>query len=221
MLPYHRRSFLGYRLLQEFFTLPAKFLFVDVTGIGKVWNRGFQELGGIDVSVFRRGRRRPAAQIGNRHRRPARSVSARCRSSICFRRRPSRFCSINTSRSTRSIPDIRRPNATEVFSVDEVSARSIPPRGRSSPTGRFTLIGTTSRSTGNECFWIANRRDFQPLGRRCLRDLSFPGGSRHASLGAGQGHSHGAHHLHEPQSARRNCPSAIKTETLRWKATRR
>jgi type VI secretion system protein ImpG len=34
LFPYPRHSFPGYRLLQEYFTLPQKFLFVDVRGLG-------------------------------------------------------------------------------------------------------------------------------------------------------------------------------------------
>jgi type VI secretion system protein ImpG len=33
LLPYPPNSFVGYRLLQEYFTLPQKFLFVDITGL--------------------------------------------------------------------------------------------------------------------------------------------------------------------------------------------
>ena len=35
MLPYSPRSFLGYRLLTEFFAFPEKFLFVDLTGLDR------------------------------------------------------------------------------------------------------------------------------------------------------------------------------------------
>jgi type VI secretion system protein ImpG len=33
MLPYTKRSFLGYRLLSEYFAFPEKFLFMDITGL--------------------------------------------------------------------------------------------------------------------------------------------------------------------------------------------
>ena len=39
MLPYPRRSFVGYRLLQEYFCFPQKFLFLDLTGLDAVWPR--------------------------------------------------------------------------------------------------------------------------------------------------------------------------------------
>ena len=35
MLPYSTRSFLGYRLLTEYFAFPQKFLFFDLAGLGR------------------------------------------------------------------------------------------------------------------------------------------------------------------------------------------
>jgi type VI secretion system protein ImpG len=35
LLPYGARSFAGYRLLQEYFCFPEKFLFFDLTGMAK------------------------------------------------------------------------------------------------------------------------------------------------------------------------------------------
>src|SRR5581483_960032 len=43
VLPYSSRSFLGYRLLQEYFTIPEKFLFVDLEGLEEVWAAGFKD----------------------------------------------------------------------------------------------------------------------------------------------------------------------------------
>ncbi len=39
-LPYPGNSFPGYRILQEYFTLPENFLFLDLTGLDKWFNRG-------------------------------------------------------------------------------------------------------------------------------------------------------------------------------------
>jgi len=49
MLPYPRRSFLGYRLLQEYFTFPYKFLFFDVHGLERL--RSTVE-GGVAELIF-------------------------------------------------------------------------------------------------------------------------------------------------------------------------
>ena len=43
MLPYPSRSFIGYRLLQEYFTFPEKFFFLDLTGLEDVWASGFKD----------------------------------------------------------------------------------------------------------------------------------------------------------------------------------
>lgn len=39
-IPYPRQSYPGYRILQEYFTLPEKFLFLDVTGLDSWQDRG-------------------------------------------------------------------------------------------------------------------------------------------------------------------------------------
>src|SRR5687768_15328162 len=43
MLPYPRRSFVAYRLLQEYFTFPEKFFFLDLTDLAAVWATGFKD----------------------------------------------------------------------------------------------------------------------------------------------------------------------------------
>jgi type VI secretion system protein ImpG len=60
LFPYPGQSFQGYRLLQEYFILPEKFLFVDLAGLDEWTNRGdgseFEiafELGAIPIAVPR------------------------------------------------------------------------------------------------------------------------------------------------------------------------
>ena len=43
MLPYPSRSFEGYRLLQEYFSFPQKFLFFEVTGLRELSGAQFQD----------------------------------------------------------------------------------------------------------------------------------------------------------------------------------
>jgi type VI secretion system protein ImpG len=47
MLPYTARSFDGYRLLQEYFAFPEKFLFFDLGGLAAARAAGFAE--GLEV----------------------------------------------------------------------------------------------------------------------------------------------------------------------------
>src|SRR5207247_10221397 len=44
MLPYTDRSFMGYRLLQEFFTFPEKFLFFDLCGLDRAAAAGVADV---------------------------------------------------------------------------------------------------------------------------------------------------------------------------------
>src|SRR5262249_48374435 len=47
ILPSTPRSFLGYRLLQEYFAFPEKFLFLDVCELERAVSAGFQE--GVEI----------------------------------------------------------------------------------------------------------------------------------------------------------------------------
>jgi len=156
MLPYHRRSFLGYRLLQEFFAFPAKFLFVEVAGLEKIWREGFRNTAeiiflfsgnvdedqrhrmeiGITPSVFRFG----AVPIVNLFSQTAEPI------------RLDQY-----QHEYEIVPDIRRPGAVEVFSVDDV--RTTDSTTRQIVTYRPFHSSRHAHSTGrNEWFWIANRR---------------------------------------------------------------
>ncbi len=43
MVPYSASSFAGHRLLMEYFAFPEKFLFVDLSGLGRLADAGFKE----------------------------------------------------------------------------------------------------------------------------------------------------------------------------------
>ena len=50
MLPYTPRSFLGYRLLQEYFSFPEKFLFFDLLELDRAARAGFKER--VEIAIF-------------------------------------------------------------------------------------------------------------------------------------------------------------------------
>lgn len=50
LLPYGGRSFLGYRLLTEYFCFPQKFQFFDITGLDAVRRRGFDKR--LEILIF-------------------------------------------------------------------------------------------------------------------------------------------------------------------------
>jgi type VI secretion system protein ImpG len=156
MLPFPRRSFPGYRLLQEYFAFPDKFFFFDVTGLREAWPLGFKnrfELVFL-IAPFELTERRQMLELG---------VSAKT-----FRINATPI--VNLFPQTAEpilldqrkyeypvIPDVRRPLATEVFSVDEVV--SIHPQ--SNDVLRFEPFYSYRHATlrdKKQTFWLAHRR---------------------------------------------------------------
>ena len=50
LLPYSKNSFAGYRLLQEFFSLPDKFMFFDIKGLD--WLKGIPQRSTVKVKLY-------------------------------------------------------------------------------------------------------------------------------------------------------------------------
>ena len=156
MLPYPRRSFPGYRLLQEYFAFPDKFFFIEVTGLAEAWPLGFKNRFEIAVLLapFEQSERRQVLELG---------VSAKT-----FRINSTPV--VNLFKLTAEpilldqrryeypvIPDVRRPQATEVFSVDEVV--SINPQ--SNEVLHFEPFYSYRHATlrdKKQTFWLAHRR---------------------------------------------------------------
>ena len=118
MFPYAARSFLGYRLLTEFFTFPQKFLFVDLAGLERQALRKLDRRceifvyldattldleQNIDAATFRLG----CAPIVNLYRQRAEPIALSHHLS-----------------EYRVVADARRPLAHEVYSIDRVTATS-------------------------------------------------------------------------------------------------
>jgi type VI secretion system protein ImpG len=160
MLPYHRRSFLGYRLLQEFFALPAKFLFVEVVGMKDIWDGGFTNTAELiflfsgTVDEDRRHRLEIGVSPGTFRLGSVPIVNL-------FSQTAEPILLDQYKHEYQVVPEIRRPNAMEIFSIDEVS--TIDSNTRQIVAYRpFYSYRHDYQVPGNECFWIANRR---PSGR--------------------------------------------------------
>ena len=189
MLPVPRRAFVGYRLLQEYFTFPEKFAFFDLTGLERVRAAGLGDAVEVIflVSPFERAERRNALEAG---------VSAETFRLGCT---PVVNVFPHTSEPTpvsqrafeyRVIPDAHRP-ATGIYAVEEVSA--IAPGGgepvRIEPLHAFRAAGGGGDG-GDEgkVYWYARRR---PSGWRpdeatdvCLQFVDRDGRLAHPGLHA-------------------------------------
>lgn len=114
LLPYGPRSFRGYRLLQEYFAFPSRFLFVELTGLAEVVRRCAEHemelIVLLDAADPRLERAVGAAQFGL-HCAPAINL---------FPRRADRIHLDASVTEFQVVPDRTRPMDFEVHSVTQV-----------------------------------------------------------------------------------------------------
>ncbi len=119
VLPYLRRSFAGYRLLQEYFCFPQKFFFVDLTGLDRLCTTGF---GGraeviLLISQFERSDRRQMLELGV----SAKTFRLGCSPIVnLFQQTAEPILLDHAHYEYQVVPDVSRRNATEVFEITEV-----------------------------------------------------------------------------------------------------
>ena len=155
MLPYPARSFLGYRLLTEYFAFPQKFLFVDLaipglSALGRLGieleiflylNRAIPELGRtISVETFQLG----CTPVINLYKQRAEPIQL-----------------THTDFDYQVVPDRRLPLAHEIYSIDRVIAS--PPKGDSVEFLPFFSIMHSLNQGANGTFWHASRRPAEEI----------------------------------------------------------
>jgi type VI secretion system protein ImpG len=119
MLPYLRRSFAGYRLLQEYFAFPEKFFFLELAGLEQMAAAGFGGKAEIIflISPFERSERQQMMELGI----SAKTFRLNCSPIInLFPLTAEPILMDQTRYEYPIIPDVRRRNALEIFSVEEV-----------------------------------------------------------------------------------------------------
>jgi type VI secretion system protein ImpG len=121
MLPYARRSFAGYRLLQEYFCFPQKFFFLDLTGLERLCEAGFSGQAEIIlmISPFERGERRQMLELGV----SAKTFRLNCAPLVnLFKQTAEPILLDHRAYEYQVVPDVSRRRATEVFEVTEVKS---------------------------------------------------------------------------------------------------
>jgi type VI secretion system protein ImpG len=155
VIPYPRRSFLGYRLLQEYFSFPEKFLFVDIGGLEQLSGSGFTNAAEmlLFISPFARRDRQRNLEVGVSEK----TFKLGCTPVINLIALTAEPILISHTRSEYPVvPDVSRPDALEVFSVDEVV--SVDPR-LPEPTLFFPFYSHRyAPRTPGQVFWHASRR---------------------------------------------------------------
>jgi type VI secretion system protein ImpG len=154
MLPYTARSFLGYRLLSEYFAFPQKFLFVDLTGLGP--RRPGWPADRLEVFLYLD---RTSADLEQNL--SADAFRLGCAPVVnLYRQRAEPIALTHMQFEYRVAPDARRPLAHEVYSVDRVTA--------SSGDGReveYQPFFSVKHATGEApaTFWHASRKPAEPV----------------------------------------------------------
>lgn len=155
MLPFPGRSFLGYRLLQEYFTFPEKFLFLDLAIGAELRAAGYGARAEVVVllTTFERTDRRQVLEQGV----SAETFRLGCTPVVNLYEQTAEPILVSQRRHEyKLVPDARRPN-TEVFSVDDVVA--VTP-GEPEPLrmeALYSLRHATERGRA-QLFWQASRR---------------------------------------------------------------
>jgi len=159
MMPYPRRSFPGYLLLFEYFCFPEKFLFFDLNGLGKIRQRTVTDT--IDIWIYLDRIVKQNLVIDQKtfslYTTPVVNIFKRIAEPIRIEEEKTEY---------RVIPDIRRMEATEVFSIDSVIAVSPDATDKSWELKPFYSMKhhlDAEDDPGQSTFWHMRRR---PSGKK-------------------------------------------------------
>ena len=153
MLPLPRRSMIAYRLLQEYFTFPEKFFFLDLPGFDQVRTAGFGPRAEIIflIAPFERPERRAVLEAGVAER----TILLGCAPIVNLFSQDSEPVELVPTRYEFPIvADARLRQTTRIFSVDEVVAA----RPGSPDVLRFEPMYSfrhASDGGGPQAFWYA------------------------------------------------------------------
>jgi type VI secretion system protein ImpG len=213
MLPYARRSFIGYRLLQEYFCFPQKFFFLDLTGLERICEAGF---GGqaeilLMISPFERAERRQLLELGV----GAKTFRLNCAPIVnLFAKTAEPILLDHTAYEYQVVPDVSRRRATEIFEITEVKSAN-PQSGEVVQYEPFYSYRHGVNRSKTQAFWRASRRA-SGLRRRRGHDCS--------SLVIASGRC-GRTWMRSPcapsaliGTCPRGCRSVTKAATSNWKA---
>jgi type VI secretion system protein ImpG len=156
LVPFPRRSFWGYRLLQEYFAFPEKFNFVDVSGFERLAAADFGEK--IELlfflSDFERSDRRQSLELGV----SKNTFRLGCAPMVNLFEQVAEPILMEQKRfEYRIVPDARREESMDIFSIDDVVGVA----SGSSETVDYHPFFSYRHSAGSgpaRTFWHSTRR---------------------------------------------------------------
>ncbi|MGB9105336.1 MAG: type VI secretion system baseplate subunit TssF [Terriglobales bacterium] len=158
LIPYPRRSFAGYRLLQEYFTFPEKFFFFDLNGLEALPAAGFGDTAEIVflLSRFERGERAQMLELGVTNQ----TFRLGCTPIVnLFAQTAEPILLDQTKYEYPIVPDVRRQYAMEIFSVDDVEGTNPRTREVLKYQPFYTFHHTHGADKDHpQAFWQSTRR---------------------------------------------------------------
>lgn len=158
MIPFPKRSFPAYLLLFEYFCFPQKFLFFDLTGLERIKEREFDH--SLEIRLYLNRMAKPNLLVNEE------TFCLHATPVVNLFRRVSEPIQLNHEKTEyRIIPDIRRMEATEIFSVDRVIASSTTGPGKEVEFRPFYSVNHSTEDDGGGFapFWNIQRR---PSGKK-------------------------------------------------------
>jgi len=154
VLPYSKRSFPGYLHLFEYFCFPEKFLFVELAGLSALARHDLK--GTLDVHIYldrvAKANTVVNAETFSLNAAPVVNLFERVAEPIRVDQRKPEY---------RVIPDLRRQEATEVFSIQRVAATRSDAPGTYIDYSPFYSIGhhlDERDAESRKVFWLMQRR---------------------------------------------------------------
>lgn len=151
LLPYPARSFIGYRLLSEFFAFPSKFLFLDLGGWNDARRAGLNRQ--VEVVIYL-GRSGKIVEQGV----DAATFAMGCTPVVNLFEQVAEPINVSQTRHEyRVVPDVAHPLGMEVYSIDSVSTAD-PAAGVSKEFVPFYAFRHGRTPETQDAFWYASRR---------------------------------------------------------------
>jgi type VI secretion system protein ImpG len=151
LLPYPNQSFLGYRLLTEFFAFPQKFLFFDLGQLAKVREARYKNK--LDVILYMRRSHSSLEQGIN-----AETFRLGCTPIVNLFETTTDGIPLTQNRyEYRVTPDVTHWRATEVYSVDQV-IHVDPSTSKVKEYAPFYSFKHGDTRDSRRAFWYASRR---------------------------------------------------------------
>ena len=154
VISYSKRSFPGYILLFEYFCFPEKFLFFDFCGLDSLRGRKYKDI--LDIRIFLDTLPKANLVIN------ADTFCTNATPAVNLFRRiaePIRVEQLKTE--YRVIPDVRRQNSTEIYSIDKVTSSSLSSPGEEVEFKPFYSVRhhlDEDDRHGRRVFWHMERR---------------------------------------------------------------